>query len=758
MAAFQHTFTWQTGDESTRVYQSGDNRLRLDFVSESCVRVAVYREKEPLLPTVNLAGAAQAHAVLPRLTTEPFCLCPPLVQACEGGEVFTLPCGIQMQLAFENGLLRYLKEGELLFADRAPLAYNLAGEFGSGHYHYLTRQPGECIFGLGDKGGALNKAGRAFRIETTDCMGYDAAMSDPLYKHIPFYICENSVGCYGIFYDTAATSYMDFGKEINNYYPPYKYFKTDDNGVVYYVFFGSKLSILQQFGRLCGKQAFPPRWSLQYCASTMAYTEAPDAARQMDGFLEQLEQHNLPCAGFYLSSGYTTIGERRYVFHWDHGKFPDPTAFVKKFQEHGIRIIPNIKPAFLNSHPLYEKIAREGWFVKQADGSPYVGVFWDGLGSYLDFTNPAAFAFWKQQVGDTLLDYGICATWNDNNEFDIKDESARVHGFGEGAAAASRLRPMLTYLMVAASFEAQQKKHPHMRPFLSTRSGGIAVRRLAQTWSGDNRTAFEDLRYCHNIGLTMSLSGLSFYGHDVGGFYGDMPSPELFVRWIQHGIFEPRFVIHSWNADGSATMPWSHPAVFADIRALFAQRQRLLPYFYQCAYRAVEEEIPVNAPPLLYYDDAPLYAQNDSMMVGRDLLVAFVFDEGNTQTQVYLPSGERWYNGANCYAGGQCVNMQIPLQGEMPYFVREGSIIPTQEESIIFTVYAPENGSFESRFFWDDGETDAYRQNRCVKLHFHVVCEENTLTVRYHNTGDMPFTPVVRLREGDRRQLCLEQE
>ena len=248
-------------------------------------------------------------------------------------------------------------------------------------------------------------------------------------------------------------------------------------------FFGSKFSILQQFCRLCGKQAFPPRWSFHFCGSTMAYTDAPDAEQQFDMFLNKLEESKLPCSGFYLSSGYTSIGERRYVFHWDNDKFPHPAAFVKKFAQRGIEIIPNIKPAFLTTHPLYAEIAAKGLFVKSADGAPFVTEFWDGLGSYLDFTNPAAVDFWKTQVQSALLSAGMHATWNDNNEFDIKDVSAVAYGFGGGAVQAARIRPILTYLMNVASFRAQRETYPHLRPFLSTRSGGAALRRLAQTWS-----------------------------------------------------------------------------------------------------------------------------------------------------------------------------------------------------------------------------------------------------------------------------------
>ncbi|MGN0555670.1 MAG: hypothetical protein ACI4LI_07200, partial [Candidatus Fimenecus sp.] len=266
MGKFNYNFSLSSATDTARIYESEGNTVRLDFVSGSCLRVAVYKNQNTMLPTfsVNPDGEFLTEG-RDRLSTAGFALYKPQISTCESKEKFTLPCGVEISINRKNFLLEYRKNGEILFADRAPLAYNFGGEFGKETYHYVTRKNGEHIFGLGDKGGRLDKAGRAFRIETCDCMGYNAAESDPLYKHIPFYICENDVGCYGIFYDTADTSYMDFGKEINNYYPPYKYFKTEDDCLVYYVFFGTKLSVLQQFCALCGKQAFPPKWSFDYC-------------------------------------------------------------------------------------------------------------------------------------------------------------------------------------------------------------------------------------------------------------------------------------------------------------------------------------------------------------------------------------------------------------------------------------------------------------------------------------------------------------
>lgn len=761
---FNHKFTLDKANDSTFTFRCGDTAARLDFISSNAVRVAIFNVGCKMLPTFNINPLGE-HNVngRSRLATAGFdCVCPTASIDDERAS-FTFGDGLEIRLELQNFLLSYYDKGNLLFNDRAPLAYNFEREFGDKLCHYISRQEGEQVYGLGDKGGSLNKAGRSFRIETTDCMGYNAKSSDPLYKHIPFYICENSVGAYGIFYDTSDTSFIDLGKEINNYYEPFKSFSTEDDCLVYYVLFGTRLEILQHFGHLCGKQVFPPKWSFDYCASTMAYTDEPKSEEKMNDFLDKIKSLDLECSGFYLSSGYTSIGNGRYVFNWNNEKFPQPEKFISHFHNNKIEIIPNIKPAFLLDHPMYNELAERGLLVKNPDGTPFITQFWDGHGSYLDFTNPNAFAFWKNQVTEKLLDYGITATWNDNNEFDIKDTDAVANGFENGEVKASRIRPMLTYLMVEASYQSQIEKNPTLRPFLSTRSGGVGARRLAQTWSGDNRSEFADLRYCHNIGLTMSMSGLYFYGHDLGGFSGDMPSRELLLRWLQHGVFEPRMTIHSWNKDGSATMPFSYPDIIDSVKTLFRQRKRLKPYLYNCAYNAVEKEIPVNAPLLLYYDDEELKRDNSSMMVGRDILVSFVFVEGEDKVSVYLPENECWYLGDKRYSGGENVRLTISQYDEVPYFVRGGSVLPTDEgkdgfnseERLVFTVYPLESGTFEAEYFDDDGLTFEYKKNNCARLKFTVNCTKEEIIVSYQNSGNTILQPDIRLCSADNRALII---
>ena len=104
--------------------------------------------------------------------------------------------------------------------------------------------------------------------------------------------------------------------------------------------------------------------------------------------------------------------------------------------------------------------------------------------------------------------------------------------------------------------------------------------RVASTWTGDNLTDFRDLRFNHYQAMTMALSGFLFFGPDVGGFAGPKPGRELFLRWLQYGLFLPRFVLHSWKPGEAPTMPWLYEDLLPTVRRFFALRERLVPYLY----------------------------------------------------------------------------------------------------------------------------------------------------------------------------------
>ena len=318
----------------------------------------------------------------------------------------------------------------------------------------------------------------------------------------------------------------------------------------------------------------------------MSYTDAPDAQQQLQKFIALCREHAIPCDSFQLSSGYTSINGKRYVFNWNRDKIPDPRALAQTFRDAGIRLAANIKPCLLHDHPRYREAAAKNLFVQDSDsGAPETSMFWDAEGSHLDFTNPATGVWWRDNVKTQLLDIGICSTWNDNNEYEIWDGDARCHGFGTPIAI-RHIRPLMPLLMMQNSWRAQREHNPHERPYLISRSGCPGLQRYVQTWSGDNRTSWHTLKWNIRMAIGMSLSGMYHIGHDIGGFAGPKPDAELFLRWIQSALLLPRFTIHSWNDDHSVNEPWMHPSITAAVRDAIRLRYRLIPHLYTLLWQA----------------------------------------------------------------------------------------------------------------------------------------------------------------------------
>jgi len=657
--------------------------------------------------------------------------------------------------------------------DRPTQSYNF-GWWDEKVYHYLQRERGESYFGLGERAGDANRAGQRYRMCNLDPMGYSARSTDPLYKHIPFYITrkggEHDAGlCYGLFYDTLSDCSFDMGREMDNYHGHYRYFVADHGDLdLYYIAGDGPAAITRRYTWLTGRPIFPPRYALGYSGSTMSYTDAPNAQERMGEFLERCAEHDIPCDSFHLSSGYTSIGPGRYVFNWNRDKFPDPARFVQSYLEHGVRLVPNIKPALLRNHPRFEEAQQAGLLVQDPDGQPTAIQFWDGTGAYLDFTNPKTIAWWKKQVTEQLLQYGIPATWNDNNEYEIWSDKALAHGFG-APRAAREVRPLQTLLMMQASHAAQTEFAPAERPYLVSRSGAAGMQRYVQTWSGDNYTAWETLRYNIRMGLGLAMSGVSNTGHDIGGFSGPAPGPELLLRWVQHGIFLPRFSIHSWNDDKTVNEPWMYPEATPQVRELIRLRYRLMPYLYDLVWRYHSAYEPIIRP--TYHDfpeDARCLEENDDMLLGANLLVASVVEPGQTQRLVWLPGTGGWYevHTARRFDAGQSVTLDAPLDGPPPVLAREGCAIPLNFGEIHFANVQDVRGfqlfphrgegSFEASCFEDDGHSQAWRSGAYGQWRLRVESSAQGLHIAVFREGARPpmqDTLVLLLPTGEQRKL-----
>lgn len=676
--------------------------------------------------------------------------CPPVVIVDNGDHVILE--GDTIRLTVTKPLMLSWAEKtptgwRALAADRKTDAYML-GHSRTQICHYLRLLPEDKYFGLGEKAGTVNRFGKRYEMRSVDAMGYNAETSDPLYKHWPFYhTVTASGGHYGMFYDNLNNAWFNLGKEIDNYHGRFRSYIAEDGDLDYYFIHGKCVdSVTRRFIKLTGRHVFPPKWSLGYSGSTMSYTDAPDAQTRLQQFIHSLDEHAIPCDSFQLSSGYTSIADKRYVFHWNRNKIPEPEKLIACFRKAGIRVIANIKPCLLEDHPKYREVAARGLFIHDSEqNAPEHSRFWDGEGSYLDFTNPETVLWWNNQIRESLLKYGISSTWNDNNEYEIQDRNARCHGFGD-AIAIHPIRALMPLLMLRSAYQAQ-REYCKERPYLISRSGCPGMQRYGQTWSGDNHTSWHTLKWNIRMGVGLSLSGMYHLGHDIGGFTGSRPDPELFLRWIQSALLLPRFTIHSWNDDHSANEPWMHPQVLPAVREAITLRYHLLPYLYTLLWETSEYDAPFLRATFLDHETDPhTFDDTDDYMIGAHLLLCPVTASGQRHRDCYLPDNTLgWYDyyQGNYHCGGQTLTMPAPLE-RLLIFVRAGSIIPegrllhgdsaAQDNLRILRIFPPlGHQRLSGTIFDDDGNNS---KSKDYRLHWILSTTASDIHLELHSSGD----------------------
>ena len=733
------------------------------FLKEDLVRIrCTFEEAFPEEASYTLVMTAWEDRLDPLLKGERKKISPYMPEAVENEEYLELKtAALQLRVGKQPfGISIYNSEGVCVLSDVRERAYQ-QDDHGR-VYHYVSISEQDCFYGFGEKTGSLNKAKKRMRMNNVDTLGYDAEKADPLYKHIPFYLRvnkETKAAC-GLFYHNSWPSEFDMGCERSGYWQRYSYFCADGGDIDLFFLYGPSMEhVVEGYTDLTGKTVLPPLYSLGYMGSTMFYTELEkESDEAILSFSDKAAKNAVPCDGFHMSSGYTT-GEdgKRYVFNWNPQRFKDPGEFVRRMEEKGMALSPNVKPGMLLSHFLYGEFKDQGAYIMEPGGSqPQVDRYWGGKASFVDFTNPRARELWKKHLKKALISLGITAIWNDNNEYEINDPGAVCDFEGEKGRVEA-LRPLLPNLMAYTAYQAVLEEWPHVRPYILNRAGFAGIQRYAQTWAGDNNTSWKSLKFNIATMLGMGLSGVANQGIDVGGFDGPAPEPELLVRWVQNGVFYPRFCLHSANNDNTVTEPWMYPSYTPYIRKALEFRYRLIPYLYSLMYQAAERGTPVMRP-LVYefQQDVRVYEESFDFMLGPYLLVAGVFEKGAVSREVYLPEGSSWYDWdtREKYDGGQTLGVETPLD-KIPVFIRSGAILPMTAPSLNLRKEKPgrlellvdprEESSFT--FYEDDGTSNDYLKG--------IYCK-TTMTVRAKKgNADFHFALEGSYRSGI-REIVLE--
>jgi alpha-glucosidase (family GH31 glycosyl hydrolase) len=370
--------------------------------------------------------------------------------------------------------------------------------------------------------------------------------------------------------------------------------------------------------------------------------------------------------------------------------------------KHGIRLITNIKPFLLASHPDFQKLVDCNGFFKDPEmNEPGYMRLWSaggatgGDGCHIDFTSKEAFEWWYKGC-QSLKAVGI-----PNDDWKLALDDSMVSADAKKTvdnSVGSWGRAMHTEIMGKSSHDALLDMEPKYRPFVLTRSATAGTMRYsASTWSGDNVTSWESMKGANALSLNAGMSLLQCEGHDIGGFEGPQPSPELLLRWIQLGCVSSRFAINCFktspdnNEVGEVIEPFMYPEITPRVRDAIKRRYEMLPYIYSLGLESHMSATPPQRWVGWGYESDPevwtkaLKAGDEQFWFGDTILVGGVYKAGVTVANVYLPrkSGDQFDYGYvnmnapyNYLASGQWAEISSEWRESIPLIAKIGGAIP----------------------------------------------------------------------------------
>jgi alpha-glucosidase/alpha-D-xyloside xylohydrolase len=503
--------------------------------------------------------------------------------------------------------------------------------------------------------------------------------------------------------------------------------------------------IMAEWARLTGRPELPPLWSLGYQQShrTLAGREA--ILQEAKLFREK----NLPCdAMIYLGTGFCPAGwnTNNTEFTFNQKVMPDPKTMFEQLHQDHFKVVLHV--AYPTGIRQFQGTVRDACDAsRRAEGQ--ASCYWD--------------------MHRATLATGVDGWWPDE---------------GDALGLPSRLARNRMY------WDAYQLDRPNERPYALHRNGAAGMGRFAAfLWSGDVSSLWETLKNQVPIGINSGLSGIPYWGTDIGGFVPTTEfTGELYVRWFQFGAFCPLFRSHGrvwtlrlpwgWNEGAPAgdvaaetrfTIPeaeYHNSSVEPICRKYLELRYRMTPYLYSAVRECAQSGIPVMRSLWLHYPNDPVaVARGDEYLWGRDILVAPVVEKGASERSLYLPKGA-WYDfwTGERHGGGREITRRVDLD-TIPLFVRAGAVLPmgplkqyTAEKvgvPLDVSVYPGADGSF--LLYEDDGSSFDYRKGAWMGVQMAWNDARRALTLSLAPGSRMlpPARRDIRVRVGDMEKSAI---
>lgn len=579
----------------------------------------------------------------------------------------------------------------------------------------------EAFYGFGEKFTSFNKRGQKITVWQQDAQSTN---SDVSYKGMPYFMSSEG---YSVLMNTYTRTHFNMGASSGVSYT----METEDPYLDYYMFCNRDYKgLIRDYTALSGRSAMIPRWAFGFWMSRMSYM----SRQEVEEIVDQMAKFGMSVDVIHID-GWLDGGKELLCF--DEERFPDPEGMIKSLREKGIHLslwmFPYVHAVDRKGRfsEQFKIMNERGYLVKNQKGEPY--LFSPGEGdagnwkvAALDFTNPEFVAYMKERV-KRLMRMGVGVIKTDFSE-EIPEDAVLYDG-STGLESHNKYTLLYAKTIYEASREA--KEEMGQKALLWGRSGYAGSQNYPANWAGDSSAAKNNLYAILNGGLSMGVSGVSFWGFDIGGFYNCdysgkrvIPDDEDYIRSVQMGLMSPLSRSHGQSTPRE---PWiySETAQKAFLK-INKTRYAMLPYLYSAGYETTREGIPMMRAMLLEYpNDLNVCNLSTQYMLGGSVLVAPVFDQ--KKHNVYLPKGS-WIDLETGHRLEGNAWIEYPQKIDViPMFLRENTMMATlkkvpehisEENFQGLEIVMNITGTIDQDYF-DDG----------VEGKFHATVQDGTLEI-----------------------------